>query len=89
MDVETDITVTLMIKDAIIELKDGIWQNYATTLTSASSHFYFLPKHQNHSTTVFYKSSLVDLKIMYSLWQSDDQSIDTSQWPFPDEYKEN
>lgn len=28
MAVEIDLTVTLMIKDSIIELKDGIWNSY-------------------------------------------------------------
>jgi len=28
MNVEIDVTITLMIKDAIIELKDGIWNSY-------------------------------------------------------------
>lgn len=89
MDVEADVTITLMMSDAIIELKDGIWQNYAVNMASASSHFYFMPKHQNHSATIFYKSSLVDLKIMYTLWKTDDKSIDPSEWPFPLEFKEN
>jgi hypothetical protein len=28
MSVEIDVTITLMIKDSIIELKDGIWNSY-------------------------------------------------------------
>ncbi len=28
MDVEVDLTITLLTTDAIIELKDGIWQTY-------------------------------------------------------------
>lgn len=83
MEVEVDVTITLMLQNSIVELKDGIWQNYQTNLVTSSSHFYFLPKHQNHSTTIFYKSTLVDLKIMYALWKTDDKSIDISEWPFP------
>ena len=28
MDVEADLTLTLMVQDVVIELKDGIWQTY-------------------------------------------------------------
>lgn len=28
MDIEIDITLTLLVRDAIIELKDGLWQSY-------------------------------------------------------------
>lgn len=89
MGVEADLTLTLVVQDSVIELKDGIWQNYNINLASITSHFYFLPNHQNHSTTIFYKSTVVDLKIMYSLWKTDDHTIDPSQWPFPFEFKEN
>ncbi len=89
MDVEADLTITLMITDAVIELKDGIWQNYDVNLASITSHFYYIPTHLNHSTTIFYKSTVADLKIMYSLWKTDDKTMDPSTWPFPLEFKEN
>jgi hypothetical protein len=89
MDVEADLTITLLLSDAVVELKDGLWQNYNINLASISSHFYFIPNHQNHSTTIFYKSTVVDLKIMYSLWKTDYKSMDPSEWPFPMEFKEN
>ena len=89
MSVEVDITVTLLMHDAIIELKDGIWQSYGINEMSATSHFWFAPKQKDHATTIFYKSSIPDLKIMYTLWESDDKSINPAQWPFPLEYKEN
>ena len=28
MSVEADVTLTLMVRDVVIELKDGIWQTY-------------------------------------------------------------
>lgn len=28
MNIEVDITITLMMRNSIIELKDGIWQSY-------------------------------------------------------------
>jgi hypothetical protein len=78
-----------LISDSVIELKDGVWQNYDINSISSSSHFYYIPNHPNHSTTIFYKSSLPDLKIMYNLWKTDDKSMDPSNWPFPVEFKEN
>ncbi len=89
MQIDADLTITLLIQDAVIELKDGIWQNYNINSISTSSHFYYIPNHSNHSTTIFYKSSLPDLKIMYKLWKTDDKSMDPSTWPFPVEFKEN
>lgn len=76
-----------MINDAVIELKNGIWQNYNINLASITSHFYFIPSHRHHSTTIFYKSTVADIKIMYSLWKTDDKSMDPSTWPFPLEFK--
>jgi hypothetical protein len=83
MDLEADITLTPIVKDAVVELKDGIWQNYNINLASITSHFYYIPTHKEHSTTIFYKSTVADLKIMYSLWKTDDVSMDPSDWPFP------
>lgn len=34
-----------MVSDAIVELKDGIWQTYDINQAAATAHFYFLPKH--------------------------------------------
>ena len=81
--------MTLIQRDSIIELKDGIWQGYSATEMSATSHFWFYPRNQNHSTTIFYKSTLVDLKINYKIWQTDDKSINPAEWPFPLEFKKN
>ena len=67
----------------MLKLKDGIWQSYGVNSASTSAHFYFLPKHLNHSATIFYKPSVVDLRIMYSVWKSDDLSINPAEWPFP------
>ena len=66
-----------------MELKEGSWQEYDLNRAATTSHFYFLPKHSNHSTTIFYHSSLVSLQVAYTLWKSDDTSIDISRWPFP------
>lgn len=89
MEVEADLTLTLLVEESVIELKDGIWQNYDINSASISAHFYFIPNHQNHSTTIFYKSTVVDLRIMYNLWTTDFKTINPSTWPFPYEFKEN
>ncbi len=49
MDAEIDLTVNLMVKNSIIELKDGIWQSYAENSIATSSNFYFYPSHENKS----------------------------------------
>lgn len=78
MDVEIDITVTLMIQETIIELKDGIWGSYQINKVAENTHFYFLPKNKNRSITILFKSDFVDLKLMYTIWKTDDKSINPS-----------
>ena len=75
MGVEVDLTLTLMIKDSIIEIKDGIWNSFKETEVAKTTHFFFLPKHQNKSVTILYQADFIDLKIMYTLWKTDDTSI--------------
>lgn len=52
-----------------------------------TSHFYFLPKHPNKSVTILYRADFIDLKIMYTIWKTDDKSISPTEWPFPTEIK--
>lgn len=87
MGIELDVTLTLMIKDSIIELKDGVWNSFKETEVSKTSHFYFLPKHPNKSVTILYRADYVDLKIMYTIWKTDDKSISPAEWPFPTSIK--
>lgn len=87
MSVVIDITVTLMVKDSIIELKDGIWNSYQINAIAENTNFYFLPKNKNRSITILYRSDFVDLKVMYTLWKTDDKSINPAEWPFPQDYK--
>lgn len=72
-----------MVKNAIIELKDGIWQSYAENAIAASSNFYFYPKHENKSIEIMYRSVFTDLRISYAIWKADDKNIDPTEWPFP------
>ncbi len=88
MSVEVDVTITLLVTDSVIELKDGIWQTDDINEAAATAHFYFLPKHEKHSITIFYHSYNVDLKLAYNLWQTDDTSIVPSEWPFPYKFNE-
>jgi hypothetical protein len=71
MEIEIDITVTLLVKDSVIELKDGLWQTYAINTIARTSHFYFLPTTKNTSISILYKSSLVDVGVIYSVWKSE------------------
>jgi hypothetical protein len=71
MKIEVDVTITLLVKDSVIELKDGLWQTYAINTIAKSSHFYFLPQTKNISINILYKSSLVDVGISYTIWKSD------------------
>lgn len=89
MEVEVDTTITLLVDDTVVELKDGVWQNYNINYVSATTHFYFIPNHAEHSTTIYYKSTLVDLKIMYNIWKTDHKNMNPANWPFPLEFKEN
>ena len=77
-----------MVRDVVVELKDGLWQTYDINEAASTAHFYFLPKHQQHSVTIFYHSGAVDLRLAYSLWKSDDTSIAMSKWPFPSNYEQ-
>lgn len=40
-----DVTLTLLTRDAIVELKDGFWESFPIKEMTSSFHFYFLPKH--------------------------------------------
>ena len=71
MDIQIEVTITLLVKDSVIELKDGLWQTYALNTVAQTSHFYLLPTTKNSSISILYKSSLVDIGIIYSLWKSE------------------
>ena len=54
---EIDISLTLMSKHSIIELKEGIWETYALNSVASSSYFYFFPKHKENDISIIYKNS--------------------------------
>jgi hypothetical protein len=76
-----------MIQDSIVELKDGIWQSFSLTVTTSSTHFYFVPKHQNKSITILYNTTYQRLRLSYKLWKNKETKFDPSKWPFPEEDK--
>ena len=80
---ELDVTLTLVLRDSVLELQDGRWSSFKTTEVSKTTHFYFLPQHANKSVMIHYQPDEVDLRIMYSVWKSDDKKINPSEWPFP------
>ena len=82
---EVDITLTHLVQDSIIELKDGIWQSFPLSVTTSSTHFYFAPKHQNKSITVLYNTTYFRLQLSYKRWKNKDEHFDPSKWPFPEE----
>lgn len=75
MKMELDITLTLMLQDSVIELKDGIWQKFGINSVAETTHFYFLPKVKNKSVSIMYKTDLLDLHVVYNLWKSDQKGI--------------
>ena len=83
MSFEIDLTITLLVKDSVIEIKDGIWQTYSTSSIAQSAHFFYLPKEKNSSISIMYKSYLVTMGIAYALWKFDEKGIDPTSWPFP------
>jgi len=83
MEMEVDIAITLMVRNSVIELKDGIWQSYSENTLATSASFYFYPKHYDRSVSIIYSSTHSNLKIVYNLWKTDSKSISPLEWPFP------
>ena len=80
---EIDMTITLIVKDSVIELKDGLWQSYSINEIAQTSHFFFMPKNEKKSVSIVYRSSFVDLGVVYNIWKSDEKGINPTNWPFP------
>jgi hypothetical protein len=83
MEIEIDLTLTLLVQNSVLELKDGLWENFALNSIAKSSHFYFFPKASEHSVSIMYKSDVVDLQVVYNVWKSDQKGINPTEWPFP------
>ena len=83
MDKEVDFTVTLLTKESVMEVKDGIWLALPATYLSTTSNFYFYPHHSDHNILIYYHSTLTNLRVSYLLWKYDSDSLAPSSWPFP------
>jgi hypothetical protein len=83
MEVEVDLSLTLLMANAIVELKDGFWQAYPEIYTTATVNFYFYPRHPAKNIFLYYHSSQTHLKLAYRLWKYEKEDINPSTWPFP------
>ena len=75
MEVQVDVTITLMMRNAVIELKDGIWQSYQEGTIASDAKFYFYPKHIDKNVVLLYSTPMEDLRIAYSLWKADSKNL--------------
>lgn len=75
MDIEVDITINLLSRNALLELKDGIWQSYPENYMTASSSFYFYPRHAKKNIYIYYHTTLSSLKVAYRLWSYNKNEI--------------
>lgn len=83
MEMEVDVTITLMMRYSIIELKDGIWQSYLEGTIAKDANFYFYPKHNDKNVVLLYYTPMEDLRLTYTLWKSDSKTLNPTEWPFP------
>ena len=45
MKIEVDFSLLLLMKNAVLELKDGLWQALPENLLTSTTNFYFYPRH--------------------------------------------
>lgn len=81
-DKEVDLVITHLVQQAIVELKDGVWQSFPLTFLTSELQFYFVPKHPKKSVNIMYNSTDSVLTLGYKLWKTDDK-FNPSKWPFP------
>ena len=84
MDMQIDITITLMTKHSVIELKDGLWQTFSLNSVAETSHFFFYPQHRGKDVNIIYKSSDSDLRLVYKIFAKF-ADVSPGDWPFPNE----
>ena len=83
MKVEVDFNLVLYTKNAIIELKDGIWESYPATQMMTSSSFYFYPRHNTSNTLILFHSPMVRTRVATRLFRYDIDNVNMAEWPFP------
>lgn len=83
MKIEVDFSLLLLMKNAVLELKDGLWLALPENLLTSTTNFYFYPRHEKENVFISYHSVLENLRIAYNLWKYDSQEINPAEWPFP------
>jgi hypothetical protein len=83
MKMEVDFTLVLFSKNAVIELKDGIWQSFPATYMMSSSSFYFYPRHNTSDILVLFNSPMTRTRVASKLFRYDKDTITPTEWPFP------
>ena len=83
MSIEVDFTITLYARNAVIELKDGIWQSFPADLVMATSSFYFYPRHNRSDLLLLFHSPLTRTRVTSTLFRYDNEHINPAEWPFP------
>ena len=71
MAIEIDIAITLITRDSVIELKDGIWQNFNLNGVAKTSHFFFHPHHQDKDISLLFKTDDQNLRLKYRLFNKE------------------
>lgn len=84
MSIPVDFSLTLLSRNAVIELKDGIWQSFPSNyMMSTASSFYFYPRHNNSNILILYHAPMASTRVVYKLWRYDMDRINPAEWPFP------
>ncbi len=84
MSISVDFSLTLLSRNAVIELKDGIWQSFPSNyMMATTSSFYFYPRHNNSNILILYHAPMTNTRVAYKLWRYDMDKINPIEWPFP------
>lgn len=83
MDIEIDIAITLMSRNSIIELKDGVWQGFDLSTIAKTAHFFFYPQSRSEDISLLYKTDQRKIRLKYRLFYGNQENISPVTWPFP------
>lgn len=78
MDMEIDVAITLMSRNTILELKDGLWQSYSVNEIAKTTHFYFNPRNYKTDVAINFKTTNPAIRLKYRLFYAGDEQIDPS-----------
>lgn len=74
-------SITLLAEEPVIALQDSVWSGWEMNELTRSSHFYFLPKHQNRTITVLFHTDDAHLFLTYKI-HNIKSSPSPQDWPF-------